>query len=182
LILLEDWLRTILLFNGCDLGETAAMAFLASKTGIQEMGAKILGQFRPDHASAEDKDVHIVMLHALMCGISIMAKTGPNAGKFVGSHGRTHAATANQDTAFAVALHDVECQSLSEIGIVYRVCAVRSQVIHRVPLLTQEVSEQLFQLKTGMIGCNGDLHFLLQFCRSLSLAKVPAQPQLRHRG
>ena len=136
------------------------MAFLASKTGIQEMGAKILGQFRPDHASAEDKDVHIVMLHALMCGISIMAKTGPNAGKFVGSHGRTHAATANQDTAFAAALHDVERQTLGEIRIVDRGSAVRSQVIHRVTLLAHKFSEQLLQLKTGMIGSNASAHFL----------------------
>jgi hypothetical protein len=41
---------------------------------------------------------------------------------------------------------------------------VRSQVIHRVTLLAQKFSEQLLQLKTGMIGCNGDAHFLLQCC------------------
>ena len=61
-------------------------------------GKKSLDQLQrergPDHFSAQAKDVHVVILDALMGGEDVMDEAGTHAGDFVSGDGRSHAAAA----------------------------------------------------------------------------------------
>src|SRR5579859_380691 len=109
-----------------NLFQTAAMPLLTCKTGVNECDAQILGQFRANHARAEYQNVHVVVLHALVRRIAIMAEAGANAGNLVGRDRCTHAAAADQDPALGLPLKHAQSDRLSIIRIIHRRSAVSS--------------------------------------------------------
>lgn len=147
-----------MLFDGGNLFQPPAMALFTSKVRTKKMDAEIFRQFRSDHSGAKHKHVHIIVLHALVGRVGVVAKARANAGNLVGGHGCAHAAAANEDATFGLAMQNAERQRLGEVGIIYRISAVRTRIYNRMALPAQKISEQLFEFKAGMVRCEGDPH------------------------
>ena len=82
--------------------QTAEMPLLASKFGVQKSMSEFTRGFCADHASAKHQNVHIVVFHALMRGINIMAEPGAYSHQLVCRDRGAHATAANQDASFGI--------------------------------------------------------------------------------
>src|SRR5262249_44695054 len=111
-----------------------------------------------DHARAQDQYVHVVMFHALVRGVTVMAKTGANAGNLVGGDGCAHAAAANQNAAFTLAAKQAERNRFGEVRITNRLGAIGAGVQTLMPALPQMANQQLLQVEAGVSGSDGDAH------------------------
>ena len=86
-----------------DFFQAALVAFFAGEARIEENGAEVFCQFRTDDARTQNQDIHIVMFHALMGGIGVVGQAGADSRDFVGSHGCSHAAAADENAALGFA-------------------------------------------------------------------------------
>ena len=67
---------------------------------------------------AQHQHVHIVVLHALVRRISVVAHPRANAGNLVRRHAHAHARPANQNAAWRLAALDRLAHPLRKIGII----------------------------------------------------------------
>src|SRR5262245_56605117 len=70
---------SICLFNSLNFRQPPFVPFFIGETSTQECLHQIFGKLRADDARTEDQNVHVVMLHALMRRIRIVADRGANA-------------------------------------------------------------------------------------------------------
>jgi len=71
-------LAKILLLYGQHLLEPAAVTLIAGEPGFEEGGHQLDGQLPADHAGSQAEDIHIVVLHALVGRVGIVAEAGPD--------------------------------------------------------------------------------------------------------
>ncbi len=71
-----------------------------------------------DDARAQHDHVHVVVLHALVCGVGIVAHAGANAGNLVGRDADAHARAADENAARGFAALDGQADALGKVGIV----------------------------------------------------------------
>src|SRR5262249_26547419 len=148
----------IALLDAMNLLQPAAMPRLAGKTSVEKEDAQVLGQLRPNHAGAQHEHVQVVVLNALVGGVSVMAKAGADAGNLVGGDRGADAAAADQDAALRFALQHAQRDSLSVVRIIHRPGAVRADVDEFVAELAQVGYQQGLQFEAGMVRADGDLH------------------------
>ena len=134
------------------------MAFLAAEVGVQECMNQFAGELAAYDAAPEHQHVHVIMFHALVRRVCVMAKPGANAWKSVGRHGRSDAAAAEDDAALGPALAQGFADGGGVIGIVHRVLAVGPHVQGLVMLRRQEAFHRFLQFESCMICTNCDSH------------------------
>ena len=77
----------------------AEMSVLAAETSREERANQVLGEFHADHAFAEHQDVHVVVLHALVRGIGVVAQARANARDPVRGDRGAHGAGGHDNAA-----------------------------------------------------------------------------------
>src|SRR6202789_3118876 len=88
--------------NGQNLVIAAGEAlFVGDEFGGEEAVGQFVCEGGADDARAEDNYVHIVVFHALMRGVSVMAHAGADAGNFVGGNADAYAGAADEDAFLA---------------------------------------------------------------------------------
>ena len=78
-------------FNIHNLGEAGGVSGSRCVTGAQERPNNLEGRLRANDTCSDAEDIHIIVLDALASGVSVVAQTGTDTGKFVRRH--THANT-----------------------------------------------------------------------------------------
>ncbi|MDQ1273710.1 MAG: hypothetical protein QG663_1586 [Thermodesulfobacteriota bacterium] len=73
-----------------------------------------------DGRTAQHEHVSVVVLHALVCRVRVMAQAGADTADFIGRHRCTHAATANHDASLGFLAENHFANGLGEIRIIYR--------------------------------------------------------------
>jgi hypothetical protein len=113
------------------------------------------GQRRPNNPRSQHADVHIVVLHALVRGVGVVAHPGANPRYLVGRHAHSNSRAANQNPARRLALLQRQTHLLGKVGIVVGVvAAISSQVHHLVAGLGEIGADFLLQRKSRMVRCN----------------------------
>jgi hypothetical protein len=79
--------------------DSALVANCAAEASLQERLNQFPGQCRPDYLPAERKDIHVVVLNALVSGEHVMDEPSAHTGNLVGADGGTHAAAAERYSA-----------------------------------------------------------------------------------
>src|SRR5208282_648659 len=124
---------------------------------------QVLRQGHANDAGTKHQNVDIVVLNALMRGISVMAHSRTNTRELVGGNAGTDAAAADEHTPFGFAVEDSAAHGFSEIGIVGGIFVESADVEHVVAHRAQHVAHGVFELKAGVVGTNHNLHAGLTF-------------------
>jgi hypothetical protein len=72
------------------------VANCAAEASLQKRLNQFPGQCRPDYLPAERKDIHVVVLNALVSGEHVMDETRAHTGNLVGADGGSHATAAER--------------------------------------------------------------------------------------
>lgn len=127
-------------------GELPQVARLARETGVQERVHHVAGEVAADHPAAEHEQVHVVVLHALVRGVGVVAEAGPDAGDAVGRH-RGPDTAAEDDPAVGPMLTHCSADRRGVVRVVDGIPAVGPHVQHLVVLPGQEGFDGLLQLE-----------------------------------
>src|SRR5215472_17819890 len=146
------------LFDAERLSQSTLVALLCRKARFQESRAQVLGQLNSDDARAQDQHVDVVMLHALMRGVAVMADPGADSRNLVGGYRSAYTASAEDDAAIAFAGEKALGYFLREVGIIDRRSAAGARIFHCMSVLTQEIDQGLLEFEAGVIGANGYAH------------------------
>ncbi|AMV34015.1 hypothetical protein VN12_17935 [Pirellula sp. SH-Sr6A] len=98
-----------------DFGQASCVAGSGAVASIQEGTNDFEGDFRPDDASTDAQDVHVVVLDPLAGRVSVMAEASPDAGEFVGRYTYTDSRAANQDPSIDLARDHFGSDRLGEV-------------------------------------------------------------------
>ena len=134
------------------------MACLAAEARAQEGVNELARELDADDAAAEHEHVHVVVLHALVRRVGVVAQAGPDAGHLVGRHRRADAAAAHDDAPFGAVSAQGGADGLGEVRVVDRLPAVGADVENLAVLRVQEALDRLLQLEAGVIGSNRHPH------------------------
>jgi len=102
--------------------------FLMREICAEERPDQVCCQCNSDHAFAKHQNVYVVVLDALMRGVSVMTHPGTYAEQLIRCYARSHAAPANQDAAFGFAAQNSAAYGLGEIRVVGRVFVERAHI------------------------------------------------------
>jgi hypothetical protein len=147
-------------FDGLDFVQAAEVTLLAGKFRPGEGPHAFGGQGWSNHARSEHQDIHVIVFHALVSRIRIMTQTGPDATHFVGGHGSSDPAPADEHATVSAAIQNRLTDGFGKIRIVHRIGIVGSNVNHFIAQFTQEFGQSDFQFKSGMVGTNRGAHVL----------------------
>src|SRR5215472_2392852 len=170
------------LFDAERLSQSTLVALLCRKARFQESRAQVLGQLNSDDARAQDQHVDVVMLHALMRGVAVMADPGADSRNLVGGYRSAYTASAEDDAAIAFAGEKALGYFLREVGIIDRRSATGARIFHRISVLTQEIDQGLLEFEAGVIGANGYAHVAFVASTSSFLQKLFRGGDHRGRG
>ena len=134
------------------------MPFFVGIPGGKEVIDEFMSEGGSDDARAEDEDVHIVMLDALVGRVRIVGESGADAGDFVGGNGGADAAAADEDAALGFTAEHFGGKGLGEVGVVDGVSGIRSGVDWLITFGAEVFDEVLLESETGVVGSNGDFH------------------------
>ncbi len=101
------------------------MASFAAEFCIQESLGYILRHHWADNARPKHQNIHIVVLHALMRGIVIVAQPGADALEFVRGDGNAHAAAANENAALGFPGTEIFSHQNGVIRIIVRFAGLK---------------------------------------------------------
>ena len=138
------------------------MPFFAGETCIDVRNAEIFGKLGADNPRAQHEDVGIVMLHALMRGICVMAKAGTDAGNFVGGHRGAYTASADEDATLGIATQDAQADGFGEVRIIDRLRIGGADVLNLMATFLKIVDQESLEGEAGMIGANSYAHLLVR--------------------
>ena len=114
--------------NGQHLVEPPHVPFFTCKF-CAEKRLDQLGRDRDsDHARTEHKNIHIVMFHALVRRVRVMANGGSDSVNLVRRDGCAHTAAADKNSTVSTALEDRFANRFRKIGIIDSRCAVCAHV------------------------------------------------------
>ena len=80
------------------------MSFLSRVALGHEHSNEIVGQDRTHDPTAEHEDIHVVVFHARVRRVGIVADGGTNTGKLVGGDACTDSATADEHAALGTSV------------------------------------------------------------------------------
>jgi len=84
----------VLVLQRLHFSHSASVAYGTTEVSGQKGLDQFPGKRRPDHFSAQTKDIHVVIFDALVGGENIMDEPGTHTGNFVRCDGCSHAAAA----------------------------------------------------------------------------------------
>src|SRR5438445_3303910 len=141
------------------LAKPAKVALLAGEAGSDEGARKIPRQGLADDAGSEAEDVHVVVLHALMRAVGVVAEAGPHAADLVGRDRGADAAAADENAPLGLSVgHRVRHRRRGVGVIVVGVEPGGAQIEHRVPVLPEHLGEGILEGQAGMIASDRDFH------------------------
>jgi hypothetical protein len=138
------------------------MPFFAGETCVDVSDTKILGKLRTNDARAQYEDVGVVMLHALMGGVCVMAKAGTDSRNFIGGHRRSYTASADQDATLRIAAKHAQADGLGEVRVIDRLRVGGADVLKLMAALLKIADQESLEVEAGMIGANSDAHLLVR--------------------
>jgi hypothetical protein len=133
------------------LEETLSLGFRASEGPLgmaKQFGVRELGR---DDAGAQRHDLRVVALAGALGGVRVMRLGRAHAGHLVGGDGHTDAGAAEGDATLRLAGGDVGGEPVAEVRIVDAGIAVRTQIIHLVPLPAQPIGERGLHRSGGVV-------------------------------
>src|SRR6478609_238621 len=148
----------IRLFQRRDLGQPPLVALLMGEPGAQEEPHQLPRQLDADHPRAEDQDVHVVVLDALMGGVAVVAQPGADAGQLVRRHRRPDAAAAEEHAALHRAAEHRARHHRGDIRIVHRLRAVGAEIDDLMAERAERWDQRLLELESRVVRAEGDLH------------------------
>jgi hypothetical protein len=129
------------------------------KGGFQENIKDLKGQTNSQDPPAHAKEIGIVMEPAHPRGIEIEAQHRPNSGMPVGGHGHPNAGSAYEDSPLAFAFFHATGHLMGNLGVVNGFPVESTDIRHPVGAeLLQVGFALLFQVKSGVVGSNDDVH------------------------
>ena len=135
------------------------MTLFAGEAGGQEGLYQLVGEFQSDDACAQAEDVHVVMFHALMRRVSVVAHAGADANHFIGGNGGAYAAAADEDAALAAARLQGFTDGAGVVRIIVRLRGVvRSQVEGLVAQRAHLRENRIHQRHTRVVSGDGNAH------------------------
>src|ERR1035437_2828935 len=155
----------ILRFDGQHFFEPARKSlFRCNELGADKRIHNFVRQRGPDNSRAKRDHVHIVMLHALVCRVSVVAHPGTDTRNLVRRHTHTHTRAADENPTRRYARLERVAHLLRKVRvIVWRIAVESSQVDDLMALLGQIGAYILFERKARMIRTDETIHrsFLL---------------------
>ena len=97
------------------------MPFFVRKFCTQERLHQVFRKLHADHAGAEHQHVDVIVLHALMRRVCVMAHTRANSGQLVCGYARPHTAATNQHASLRLAIQHGAAHRFGEVRIVRRI-------------------------------------------------------------
>ena len=91
-------------FDVSDFGHSGSVPGGRAVASSQESLDNFKGNFGPNNPSPDAEDVHVVVLHSLASRVGVVAETGSDSRKFVGSDAHSHTGSANQNAAIDLSL------------------------------------------------------------------------------
>ena len=120
---------------------------LALTEGVNQLA----GELDADDTTAEHEHIHVVVLHALMRRVGVVAQAGANAGNPVCGHRCADAAAAEHDAALHSRFANRLADGFSVVRVVHRILAVGTHVEHFMILLDQKGFHLLLEVESGVI-------------------------------
>src|ERR1051325_2584215 len=147
------------------------------KSGSQKVSHQLTREFHADDSSPENEHIDVIVLDSLTGGVCIVAKSGANAGKFVGRNACTHAAAADEYAAFGATVENSLTHRFREIRIIDGGGTVRPDVDYVMAELAKKGSNIFLELESGVIGADNDSHrFYLRRARARSTTWPAVKP------
>src|SRR6266404_4572952 len=162
-------------FDGFYLAQASHVTLLIGEFRAQKRFHQILRQHDSYYARTEHQHVDVVVLHALMRRISVMAHAGADARDLVGRHAGAHSAAAYKQAARWSTRKPSAAYGLREIRIVGGIFVECANIQHFVTQRPQQIADINLQLKTSVIGANHQFHCPLTFPKLL-LPRPPRSP------
>ncbi len=135
------------------------MASFAAEFCIQESLGYILRHHWADNARPKHQNIHIVVLHALMRGIVIVAQPGADALEFVRGDGNAHAAAANENAALGFPGTEIFSHQNGVIRIIVRFAGLKgSDIVHGVAEFLNKLDQFPFHIEPRVISADRNPH------------------------
>jgi hypothetical protein len=109
-----------------------------------------------DGASAEGKNVGVVVFAGQFRGADMVGECRADAGNFVGRDGNTDTGATNGDAKFILAGGDTFADGFAVVGIVDGLFGPGAKVVDGVAGILQELSNGFFDRESGVIGAEGN--------------------------
>src|ERR1039458_1635084 len=133
--------------------------FLCLELCADECVRQLKRQRRSDDPRAQHEHIHVVVLHALVRRIGVVANPRANSRNLVRRYAHTHARSANQNSPRRNARFDRLAHLLCKVRIiVFGLALERSQVDQLVPCRRQVCAYLFLQRKSRMIRTDDELH------------------------
>ncbi len=135
----------------------AEMSILAAETRREERANQVLGELHADHAFAEHEDVHVVVLHALVRGIGVVAQARANARDPVRGDRGAHGARGHDDAAVRPGFAKGLADGPRVVGTINR-RAVHAHVEDLVLTAEQRDLDDVLEFGAGVVRTDCDAH------------------------
>ncbi len=142
-------------FNFRDFVEAALVAS-AEVGGGQENLNHLNGDFAGDDASAECKDIGVVVFSRKACGIHVMRHGRADAGDFVSGDGNANPGSADGDAQVRLFRDYMFADRFAVVRIIDRFFGGSSQVAYRVAQALQMFANDFLDGKSGVVGTDGN--------------------------
>jgi len=145
-------------FDGENLVEPAPMTLLARELGGKKNSNDVTGKRRPYDAGTEAEDVHVVVLHRLPRGITVVADGRAHAGKLVRGNRHAGTAAAYDEAAVYTSIAQRRRDRFGTVGIINGSGGVGSEIEHVMPLGFQRGRKIALHPEAGMVRSDGNTH------------------------
>ncbi len=137
------------------------MPLLARKASVYKCPHDVERKLLSDDARAHAEHVAVVVLHALVRGVRVVAQPGPHSANLVCRHARADAASADQHCAVYLAPRHAPTNILGVVRVVVAIRRVMSaQIEHFVPEAFQFSDYSFIQRHSTVIGGDSNFHLL----------------------
>jgi hypothetical protein len=106
----------------------ADVALFVCEFGAHVGAHEFFGELFAGNARTQNENINIVVLDALVGGVSVRAHAGADAADFVGGDAGADAAAADEYAAFGAAVEDGLADGFREVGVVGGVFVVGADV------------------------------------------------------
>ncbi len=138
-------------FHCGDFCQPADVSFLGAEDSSKEGPNQLSRQLGANHAGAQDKYVHVIVLYSLMRGIGIVTESGTDASDLVGSYGCTDTAAADDDSPISEAVAHGDSDGLGKIRVVNGLGRMRAHIEDVCPKKRQPADCLTLQFESGVI-------------------------------
>ena len=140
-------------FESRDFLKAAQVPFFSRKLRRKINPHQIAGEFQSDNARAQHKHIDVIMLDALVRGVTIVTQTGANSVELIRGNRRSHAASADQNAPIGLLGEHAFGDRSREVGIiVWRRAAECSHIKCFMSEPADELQKLRFHFKSGVIG------------------------------